>query len=283
MFVTNSSNFVSTYADMKLIPGFTFVVLIARVRYVHVVYEQPAMILFSLSSTSMYITTSKVATTFLLNTYLIHLWLERAIKSNGKKKKKNISISFLSPRNESEFYQFFAWVPEMTNRTIVPIKIRYFIKKKKNSLPRLSCEAFIFLFFIYETNNLGILLEAKYSHPFLYAYILLRQISRHLASSATNNKNMHRNGNRNVSLVKRIFERIGAYPGRDYGLYFPLNEAGSCAEETGRGRGCWRTNERWNDGRKGGGRRGIRLVSLRFNRNPMETCANTYVCTQGRI
>lgn len=119
MFVTNSSNFVSTYADMKLIPGFTFVVLIARVRYVHVVYEQPAMILFSLSSTSMYITTSKVATTFLLNTYLIHLWLERAIKSNGKKKKKKyldifsistqrvriLSIFRLSPRDDESNYR----------------------------------------------------------------------------------------------------------------------------------------------------------------------------------
>lgn len=163
----------------------------------------------------------------------------------------------------------------MTNRSIVPMEIRYFItykkKKKKNNLPRFSCEAFIFLFSIYETNNLGILLEVKYIVTLSCTSFFDKS---HLASPATNNKNTHRN--RNVSLVKRIFERIRAYPGRDYGLYFPLNQAGSCAEETGRGRGCWRTNERTKDGRKGGGRRGIRLVSLRFNRNPMETCANTY-------
>ena len=60
---------------------------------------------------------------------------------------------------------------------------------------------------------------------------------------------------------KGIFERIRGYPGRDYGLYFPVER--SCAdEETGRGRGCWRTERERRRGK-------FRLVSLRFNRNPV--------------
>lgn len=80
--------YVSTYADMKLIPDFTFVALIARVRYVHIVRTTGHDLIQLIFNEYVHYTTNKVATTFLLIS--IHLWLERAIKSNGK----NISISF---------------------------------------------------------------------------------------------------------------------------------------------------------------------------------------------
>lgn len=127
----------------------------------------------------------------------------------------------------------------------------------------------IFSFFFIRNKQLrNFLLKVKYSHPFVHPS------STNLVASrvpAMNNKKivLHRNTNRNVSR-KTNFRKDTRISWPGLWPLFSVEQAGSCVEETGRGRGCWRTKE------KGGG---FRLVSLRFNRNPMETCANT----QGRL
>lgn len=74
--------YVSTYADMKLIPGFTFANRTCSIR-VHVV-RTTGRDLIQLIFDEYVHYDEQNGYDIPLNTYLIHLRLERAIKSSGK-------------------------------------------------------------------------------------------------------------------------------------------------------------------------------------------------------